>query len=208
MPQQIIDITVDIKQAKKKLKGFERVVDRAAKSALIKTAKSAESFTVRSMAANTGLTVKVTHKFIMLNISVGATGLSAVIKPTKRHPNLIEFMSRAQINRALTRKGKKGGRGRPLGKGISSKSWGKSKVYKGAFVGRGKTSGKLLVYTRENAEGKKSGIRALPGASPFAEFQRPDFYDVLKAVSHANFKKNFKRNIKFFMAKEGISVRG
>jgi len=198
MPQQIIDITVDIKQAKKKLKGFEKVVDRAAKSALIKTAKSAKSFTVRSMAANTGLTAKVTRKYIKLNISVGSGGLSAVIKPTKRHPNLIEFMSSAQINRALIRKGKKGGRVRPLGKGVRAKSWGKSKIYEGAFVGRGKSSGKLLVYARKG-EGRNSRIKALPGASPFIEFQRPDFYDILKVVTKAQFKKNFERNIRFFM---------
>lgn len=199
MSQGAINISVDIKRAKNKLKGFEKIVDKAAKTSLKRTAKTMKTFAVREVTKSTGLKRAKVLKMINLFITFRPE-LSAVIRPLKRHPNLVEFMTDAQVKAALIRVSKKGGRVRAKGKGIRAKAWGKSKVYEGAFIGRGRRSGKLLVFAREG-EGRESPVRALPGASAYTEFGRDVLMNTMKMKARATFKKEFNRNIKFFLSR-------
>jgi len=47
-------------------------------------------------------------------------------------------------------------------KGVSAKVWGKRRVYKGAFMGSGRNSGKQLVFKKRKDDPKR--IEALHGA--------------------------------------------
>ena len=47
-------------------------------------------------------------------------------------------------------------------KGVSAKVWGKRRVYKGAFIGSGRNSGKQLVFKKRKDDPKR--IEALHGA--------------------------------------------
>jgi len=56
-------------------------------------------------------------------------------------------------------------------KGVSAKIWGKRKIYRGAFIGSGRNSGKQLVFKKSK---RKKGIEAVHGASLPREFERQD----------------------------------
>lgn len=196
-----ISFDVDISRAKKKLKGLEKVVDKATFSTLKRTTRTVRSLAVKEVAKSTGLKQAKVRKIIFFDIH--RAEMFSVVRPKKAFPNLVEYMTDAQIKSALIRVSRKGGRVRPRGKGVRAKSWGKSKVYDGAFIGRGQSSGKYLIFAREG-EGRDSPIRALPGASPYIEFDKPELKELLKRKARTTFQKEFDRNLKFFLSKAKI----
>ena len=83
-------------------------------------------------------------------------------------------------------------------KGVSAKVWGKRRVYKHAFIGSGKNSGKQLVFKR--LKGSKR-IKALHGASLPREFERQDMKKIFNKKIKTRFPILFKRAIEFQMLK-------
>ena len=83
-------------------------------------------------------------------------------------------------------------------KGVSAKVWGKRRVYKHAFIGSGKNSGKQLVFKR--LKGSKR-IKALHGASLPREFERQDMEKIFKKKIKTRFPILFKRAVEFQMLK-------
>ena len=63
-------------------------------------------------------------------------------------------------------------------RGVSAKVWGKRKIYRGAFIGGGRNSGKQLVFKKRKDNPKK--IKALHGASLPREFHRLDMEKIFK----------------------------
>ena len=87
---------------------------------------------------------------------------------------------------------------RQVKKGVSSKVWGKRKIYKGTFIRRGKNSGKELVF-RGKGDGK--GIKALHGASLPREFVRQDMEKIFNKKIKTRFPILFKNALEFQMLK-------
>ena len=83
-------------------------------------------------------------------------------------------------------------------KGISAKAWGNTKIYRGAFIGRGQNSGKQLVFKK--GRGSKQ-IKAVHGASLPREFHRQDMKSIFNKKIKTRFPILFKRAVEFQMLK-------
>ena len=88
-------------------------------------------------------------------------------------------------------------------KGVSAKVWGKRRVYKGAFIGSGRNSGKQLVFARTSGATKSGKIRikALHGASLPREFHRGDMEKIFNKKIKKRFPILFKRALEFHLMK-------
>ena len=89
-------------------------------------------------------------------------------------------------------------------KGVSAKVWGKRRVYKHAFIGSGKNSGKQLVFKR--LKGSKR-IKALHGASLPREFHRQDMESIFNKKIKTRFPILFKRALEFHLMKAPSCLR-
>ena len=70
-------------------------------------------------------------------------------------------------------------------KGVSAKIWGVRKLYRGAFIGSGRNSGKQLVFKKSKRNPKR--IEALHGASLPREFERQDMAKLFNKKSKLDF---------------------
>ena len=84
-------------------------------------------------------------------------------------------------------------------KGVSAKVWGKRRVYKHAFIGSGKNSGKQLVFGKSKR--KKNKLKALHGPSLPREFYRQDMESLFNKKIKTRFPILFKRAVEFHMLK-------
>ena len=84
-------------------------------------------------------------------------------------------------------------------KGVSAKIWGKRKIYRGAFIGGGRNSGKRLVFRQHEDDPKKAV--ALHGASLPREFHRQDMAKIFNKKTKNRFPILFKRALEFHLLK-------
>ena len=103
------------------------------------------------------------------------------IRIKSRYLNLIEFGARQTK------------------KGVSAKAWGKRKLYKHAFIGSGRNSGKQLVFGKTRGDPKK--LKALHGASLPREFERQDMAKIFNKKIKQRFPILFKRALDFHLMK-------
>ena len=89
-------------------------------------------------------------------------------------------------------------------KGVSAKVWGKRKIYRGAFIGGGRNSGKRLVFKK--VRGSKQ-IRAFHGASLPREFERQDMAKIFNKKIKTRFPILFKRALDFHLMKAQSRLR-
>ena len=103
------------------------------------------------------------------------------IRIKSRYLNLIEFGARQTK------------------KGVSAKAWGKRKLYKHAFIGSGRNSGKQLVFGKTRGNPKK--LKALHGPSLPREFHRQDMESLFNKKIKTRLLILFKRALEFKMLK-------
>ena len=103
--------------------------------------------------------------------------------------NLIEWVTPGQRNTMYARKANR--------RGVRSKAWGKPKVYSGTFIGRGKSSGKLLVFKRDSSKG--SGVAGVYGPSVRSAFAKR--LKELSFVAKKRFGVVFKHEMDFELSK-------
>jgi len=84
-------------------------------------------------------------------------------------------------------------------KGVSAKVWGKRRIYRGAFIGGGRNSGKRLVFKKLKDNPKR--VEALHGASLPREFYRKDMEKIFNKKIKNRFPILFKRAVEFQMLK-------
>ena len=90
-------------------------------------------------------------------------------------------------------------------KGVSAKVWGKRKVYRGAFIGSGRNSGKQLVFKKRKNAPKR--IEALHGASLPRKFERQDMAKIFNKKIKTRFQILFKRALDFHLMKAQSRLR-
>lgn len=90
-------------------------------------------------------------------------------------------------------------------KGVSANIWGKRKIYRGAFIGSGRNSGKQLVFKKSKRNPKR--IEALHGASLPREFERQDMAKIFNKKIKTRFPILFKRAVEFQMLKASGRLR-
>ena len=79
---------------------------------------------------------------------------------------------------------------------MSAKIWNNRKIYKGAFIGSGRNSGKQLVFKKSR---RKKGIEAVHGASLPREFERQNMAKIFNKTINKRFPILFKRAVEFQM---------
>ena len=90
-------------------------------------------------------------------------------------------------------------------RGVSAKVWGKRKIYRGAFIGSGRNSGKRLVF--KQAEDNPKRAVALHGPSLPREFQRQDMESLFNKKIKTRFPILFKRAVEFHLMKAQSRLR-
>ena len=76
---------------------------------------------------------------------------------------------------------------------------GQRRIYKGAFIGSGRNSGKQLVFGKSKRKTNK--LKALHGASLPREFERQDMKKIFNKKIKTRFPILFKRAVEFQMLK-------
>ena len=84
-------------------------------------------------------------------------------------------------------------------KGVTANVWGKRRIYRGAFIGSGRNSGKQLVFKQAKDNPKRA--EALHGASLPREFHRQDMESIFKKKIKTRFPILFKRAVEFHLMK-------
>ena len=157
-----------------------KYVQKAMVTALNKVGAEVVTQAKRELKDATGLKAGVVAKKIKKDKARrGDEEYSIFIK--SRYLNVIEFGAR-QTKR-----------------GVSAKVWGKRKIYRGAFIGSGRNSGKRLVF--KQAEDNPKRAVALHGASLPREFHRQDMEKIFKKKIKTRFPILFKRAVEFHMLK-------
>ena len=89
-------------------------------------------------------------------------------------------------------------------KGVSAKIWNNRKIYKGAFIGSGRNSGKQLVFKKSR---RKKGIEAVHGASLPREFERQGMAKIFNKKIKTRFPILFKRALDYHLMKAQSRLR-
>ena len=155
-----------------------KYVQKAMVTALNKVGAEVVTQAKRELKEATGLKVGVVAKKIKKD-KARRGDETYLIFIKSRYLNVIEFGAR-QTKR-----------------GVSAKVWGKRKVYRGAFIGRGRNSGKQLVFKKRKNAPKR--IEALHGASLPREFERQDMAKIFNKKIKTRFPILFKRAVEFQM---------
>jgi len=157
-----------------------KYVQKAMVTALNKVGAEVVTQAKRELKEATGLKAGVVAKKIKKDKARrGDEEYSIFIK--SRYLNVIEFGAR-QTKR-----------------GVSAKAWGKRKIYRGAFIGGGRNSGKRLVFKKLKDNPKR--IEALHGASLPREFERQDMEKIFNKKIKTRFPILFKRALDLHLMK-------
>ena len=176
-----VKVKSNMKQALRNLGTVhKKYVQKALVTALNKVGAEVVTQAKKELAGATGLKQNVVAKKIKKDKARrGDEEYSIFIK--SRYLNVIEFGAR-QTKR-----------------GVSANVWGKRKIYRGAFIGGGRNSGKRLVFKKLKDDPKR--IEALHGASLPREFHRQDMEKIFKKKIKKRFPILFKRAVEYQMLK-------
>ena len=156
-----------------------KYVQKAMVTALNKVGAEVVTQAKKELAGATGLKQKVVNKKINKDQArKGDHTYSISIK--SRYLNAIEFGAKQTK------------------KGVSAKIWNNRKIYKGAFIGSGRNSGKQLVFKKSK---RKKGIEAVHGASLPREFERQDMKKIFNKKIKTRCRILFKRALEFHLMK-------
>ena len=137
------------------------IIPRASQLALNKTAKGVKTDAVKALSKESGIKQKDLRDSIQVNPSKKLTLNASVDSSESRGKNLINFVANSQRkpgvfnNRNRLKSGKLG---KYKAEGVKAKAWGKSKVYKGTFIGTGKGNN-TLVFARQKDSKKLKSIQ-------------------------------------------------
>lgn len=185
-----ISISHDFKKLTRDLNRLQKkIIPKAAKRALNRTASQVKTLAAREISKETKMKVGQVKKHLT-KISAQNNKLTSVVIADRYSPNLIEYMTQGQIKSAMARKGA----------GVKSRAWNKTKEYKGAFIGRGRSSGKLLVFSRTGSK-RSSKVKSLKGPSVPRTFIDKQIIKVLDKHARSRFLINFEADLKYYISK-------
>ena len=156
-----------------------KYVQKAMVTALNKMGKEVMTQAKRELKDATGLKVGVVAKGLKKD-KARRGDETYTIRIKSRYKNVIEFGARQTK------------------KGVSAKIWNNRKIYKGAFIGSGRNSGKQLVFKKSR---RKKGIEAVHGASLPREFERQNMAKIFNKKIKTRFPILFKRALDFHLMK-------
>ena len=182
-----VKVKSNMKEAMRNLRNVpKKYVQKALVTSLNKVGAEVVTQAKRELKDATGLKAGVVGKKIKKDKArKGDETYSIHIK--SRYLNVIEFGARQTK------------------KGVSAKVWGKRRVYKGAFIGSGRNSGKQLVFKKRKNAPKR--IEALHSASLPREFERQDMAKIFNKKIKTRFPILFKRALEFHLMKAQSRLR-
>ena len=176
-----VKVKSNVKEAMRKLRNVpKKYIPKALVTSLNKVGAEVFTQAKKELAGATGLKQNVVAKKIKKDkAKKGEKTYSIHIK--SRYLNAIEFGAKKTK------------------KGVSANIWGKRKIYRGAFIGSGRNSGKQLVFGKSKK--KKNKLKALHGASLPREFHREDMAKIFNMKIKKRFPILFKRALEFHLMK-------
>ena len=176
-----VKVKSNVKEAMRNLRNVQKkYVKKALVTALNKVGAEVVTQAKRELKDATGLKAGVVGKKIAKD-KARRGDEEYTIRIKSRYLNLIEFGARQTK------------------KGVSAKAWGKRKLYKHAFIGSGRNSGKQLVFGKTRGNPKK--LKALHGPSLPREFHRQDMESLFNKKIKTRFPILFKRALDFHLMK-------
>lgn len=185
-----LDIKLDVDQVKRELWYVKNeVIDKAASRSINRTASKVQTTARREVAKKIGLAQKAFKDNLAIQVKSTPRSLYANVVAKGKEFNLIEFVapSKRKVGAFIKKKG------------VTAKPYGKKKEYKGAFIGRGKNSGKALVLIRTSK--KRTPIKAMYGPSVPKTFLQKEIIKSMKQVAGDTWKKEFAHNLKYYLGK-------
>ena len=190
MSELVLDIKLDVKDVKRYLNKVQHTaVDKAAARSINRTASKVQTISRREVAAQIGLPQKKFKKNLSISVKANQKKLFAQVAAKGKEFNLIEWVTPGKKKVGAFRKKQ----------GVIAKPYRKKKEYKGAFIGRGKSSGKLLVFKRIGQ--KRSSIKAMYGPSVPKTFIQKEIVKSMQKVAGKTWKKEFDHNLKYYLGK-------
>ena len=191
------NITSELKKLERDIGAIDkRVLPKARAQAINKTGPSVETAIIKKVSQDTKIKQKdirsavkprrfrasIQRPYFIINFEDAKAGnLINFVPPSKRNH---------QFFRKRTKKGFKY-------KGVSANAWGNRKTYRGTFIGRGRGSGKLLVFKREGR-----GLDVVWGPSPKQTFNKPENILLMKTKTAERFPFEMSRAIAFQLRKQ------
>lgn len=181
------------------------IIPKATSMAINKTITSMKSEAKTLIKNETGIKAGKVNKALITTRSTVKT-LSAKLDASRgRATNLADFLTDKQLatTSRLSRQKFKGGKnkGKAKRQGVRARAWGVTKTYKGAFIGKGKVSGKTLVF-RRTGSGRESELEGLAGPSIRYTFKSKGIQSKLKDKAHISFDKEFSRAFTHLLRKQ------
>jgi len=185
-----LDIRADVRKTERWLTRVQKkAVPKAASMAINRVAITVRKESVRGISKATSLKQKRVREAVVIAVKARRTNLVAVVQARPKGINLIEFVTRGkQVPSAFRRKA-----------GVSAKAWGERKVYKGSFVGRGRNSGKPLVFARTSAQPKP--LKTIHGPSIPRTFVQEEINRVMVATASRRWPIEFDRALRFALSR-------
>ena len=190
MSDLVLDIKLDVKEVKRYLSDVQhKAVDKAAARSINRTASKVQTISRREVAKKVGLPQKKFKRNLAISVKATQHKLFAQVAAKGKEFNLIEWVTPSKKKVGAFRKKK----------GVISKPYGKKREFKGAFIGKGKNSGKLLVFQRTSK--KRDSIKAMYGPSIPKTFIQKEIIKVIKKEAGGTWKKEFAHNLKYYLGK-------
>jgi len=177
-----LSILLDTSSARQYVKKIQKqVVPKATVRSINRTLDQVNVRVARIIAKEMGMKVGAVKKRLK-KIKATRGRFVAKLRPHHWTPNLIEFGARSLKN-----------------KGVSHKAWGNRQKTRGAFIGKGRTSGKRLVYARTTEN--RYPIKALYGPTLRKTFIEDRIMKVMKMMAKGRFPKNFNADFRYYLSK-------
>ncbi|MDH5528029.1 MAG: phage tail protein [Nitrospirota bacterium] len=185
-----LNITADIRKTERWLTRVQKkAVPKAASMAINRVAITVRKESVRGISKATSLKQKRVREAVVIAVKARRTHLVAVVAARPKGINLIEFVTKGKrVPNAFRRKA-----------GVSAKAWGERKVYKGSFVGRGRNSGKPLVFARTSAQPRP--LKTIHGPSIPRTFVQEEINRVMVATASRRWPIEFDRALRFALSR-------
>jgi len=196
-----IDLKIHVREATRYLSRAERVViPKAMARTLNRITQPSLNVIVKQITQVSRLNrQRIKRKlFVAAMARPNNTSMFVIVRARPGVENLIEWVAPSKRNPKAFRKRDRKGNYRF--KGVKSSAWQRNKEYKGAFIGRGQTSGKLLVFARTGPK-RTAKLKALRGPSVRHLFKKFYRQGVLRREILKRFPREFERNLKFYISK-------
>lgn len=193
-----IDFKSEIRELTKDLERINKsAIPKATVQALNRTATGVKTDATRSVSKETGIKQKDVRQELKVWKASKLKQVAEVNARTGKAKNLIHFVSPSnrKPNHFNQRKTLKSGRkGKYKARGAKARAWGKTKTYEGTFIGKGKDSGKDLVFARTTS--RRTPLKSIMGPSIRNTFDSRKMQAKLKSFASFRFDKNMKAAVK------------